>query len=120
MAKKINFTEAKIYITASFNNTIITITDKNGNVFITKSPRMLGFKGAKRSTPFAAQEASMEAASQAQKLGIKTVDVIVQGTGSGRESAIRAINAAGLKITSIEDATPIAHNGCRPKKRTRG
>jgi small subunit ribosomal protein S11 len=106
-------------IQASFNNTIITITDKQGNTITWASPGLVGFSGSKKSTPFAAQLAATDAARRAKDLGLISVDVLVKGPGSGRESAIRAISAAGLSVTSIRDITPIPHNGCRSRKKRR-
>ena len=111
--------EAVAHILATFNNTIITITDKKGNVIAWSSCGAIGFKGSKKSTPFAAQVASDSAAKKSMEHGVKTVEVLVKGPGSGRESAIRALQAAGLQITLIKDVTPIPHNGCRPPKRRR-
>ncbi len=107
------------HIQASFNNTIITITDKQGNVLVWSTPGIVGYAGSKKSTPFAAQVAAADAAKKAKDIGLKEVDVLVKGPGFGRESAIRALQAAGLVITSIKDCTPIPHNGCRPKKKRR-
>ncbi|MFH1441830.1 MAG: 30S ribosomal protein S11 [Candidatus Omnitrophota bacterium] len=107
------------HILASFNNTIINITDKQGNTLAWSTPGMVGYSGSKKSTPFAAQIAATDAAKKAKDIGIKEVDVYVKGPGFGRESAIRAIQAAGLTVTSIRDITPIPHNGCRPKKKRR-
>jgi small subunit ribosomal protein S11 len=107
------------HIRASFNNTIITITDKQGNVLVWSAPGVVGYSGSKKSTPFAAQIAATDAAKKAREIGLKEVDVYVRGPGSGRESAIRALQATGLTITSIRDVTPIPHNGCRPKKKRR-
>ena len=107
------------HITASFNNTIVTITDPQGNALCWSSSGQAGFKGSKKSTPFAAQVASERAAKKAVEMGMKEVEVYVRGPGSGRESAIRAIQAAGLQVSSIRDVTPIPHNGCRPPKRRR-
>lgn len=107
------------HIQSTFNNTIVTITDLNGNVLAWSSAGAKGFKGSKRSTPFAAQMAAEDAAKKAIDLGMKSVGILVKGPGAGRESAIRAIQAAGLKITMIKDVTPIPHNGCRPPKRRR-
>ena len=104
---------------ATFNNTLITITDRKGNALAWSSCGAVGFKGSKKSTPFAAQVASDSAAKKAMEHGVKTVEVVVKGPGSGRESAIRALQAAGLQITLIKDVTPIPHNGCRPPKRRR-
>jgi small subunit ribosomal protein S11 len=106
-------------IKATFNNTIITITDKQGNTIAWATPGVVGFTGSKKSTPFAAQVAAGEAAKRAKDLGIETLEVLVKGPGSGRESAIRALAAAGLQITVIRDVTPIPHNGCRPRKKRR-
>ncbi len=117
---KRSYTKGVAHIHASFNNTIVTITDEKGNVIAWSSSGALGFKGAKKSTPFAAQGAAEAAAKAAVDQGIKTVDVDVKGPGAGRESAIRALELGGLKVTSIIDTTPIPHNGCRPPKRPRG
>ena len=108
-----------VHIQASFNNTIVTITDPNGNVLSWKSSGSLGFRGSRKGTPFAAQQAAMNAANQARDHGLRSVDVRVSGPGSGRESAVRALAAAGLDVRSIRDVTPIPHNGCRPPKRRR-
>ncbi|MCX5696149.1 MAG: 30S ribosomal protein S11 [Candidatus Omnitrophica bacterium] len=107
------------HIQASFNNTIITITDKQGNVLVWSAPGIVGYSGSKKSTPFAAQIAASDAARKAKEIGIKDVEVRVKGPGFGRESAIRALQASGLIITLIKDVTPIPHNGCRPKKKRR-
>ncbi|MBN2097247.1 MAG: 30S ribosomal protein S11 [Candidatus Omnitrophica bacterium] len=107
------------HIQATFNNTIITIADKKGNAVASTSCGAVGFSGSKKSTPFAAQIAATNCARKAKELGVKQVEVYVKGPGSGRESAIRAIQAAGLNITAIKDVTPIPHNGCRPPKRRR-
>jgi small subunit ribosomal protein S11 len=107
------------FIKASFNNTLITITDTKGAVLCWASAGTSGFKGSRKSTPFAGQMAAQQAAEKAIKFGMKEVEVRVKGPGSGRESAITALQAAGLKIKSIEDTTPLPHNGCRPKKRRR-
>lgn len=107
------------HIQASFNNTIITITDKQGNVLVWSAPGIVGYSGSKKSTPFAAQIAAADAAKKAKEVGLKEIEVYVKGPGFGRESAIRALQAAGLTITSIRDVTPIPHNGCRPKKKRR-
>lgn len=106
-------------IQATFNNTIVTISDKQGNTIVWASPGLVGFSGSKKSTPFAAQLAATDAARRAKELGLISVDVLVKGPGSGRESAIRAIAAAGLSVTSIRDITPIPHNGCRSRKKRR-
>lgn len=107
------------HILASFNNTVVTITDLQGNTLCWSSSGAAGFKGSKKSTPFAAQVASEQAARKAQELGMKEVKVYIKGPGAGRESAIRALQAAGLQVSSIHDVTPIPHNGCRPPKRRR-
>ena len=111
--------EGIAFIKASFNNTIITITDKNGNAIAWKSAGSLGFKGSRKSTPFAASQAAEELAKETIDRGLTTVEVRVKGPGGGRESSIRSLRAAGLNITSITDMTPIPHNGCRPPKRRR-
>ena len=108
-----------VHIQASFNNTIVTISDTTGNVLAWKSSGSLGFRGSRKGTPFAAQQAAMNAANQARDHGVRTIEVRVNGPGSGRESAIRALAAAGLDVKSIKDVTPIPHNGCRPPKRRR-
>ena len=107
------------YIQSSFNNTIITITDPQGNVVSWSSGGVVGFKGSRKSTPFAAQLAAENAAKKAMENGLKTVDVFIKGPGAGREAALRALQSAGLKIHLIRDVTPIPHNGCRPPKRRR-
>ena len=107
------------HIQSTFNNTIVMITDVHGNAIAWSSAGALGFKGSRKSTPFAAQMASEAAAKSAQEHGLKTVEVTVKGPGSGRESAIRALAAAGLEVTAIRDVTPVPHNGCRPPKRRR-
>jgi small subunit ribosomal protein S11 len=107
------------HIHASFNNTIVAISDPNGNVVVWSSAGRKGFKGSRKSTPFAAQVAAEDAAKRALDMGMKSVSVLVKGPGAGRETAIRALAAAGLKITAIRDITPIPHNGCRPPKRRR-
>lgn len=117
---KRSYTKGVAHIHASFNNTIVTITDEQGNAIAWSSSGALGFKGAKKSTPFAAQTCAEACAKMAVDQGLKTVDVDVKGPGAGRESAIRALSQAGLTITSIVDTTPIPHNGCRPPKRRRG
>lgn len=117
--KAISSPSAVAHIQASFNNTIITITDKQGNVIVWSAPGILGFSGSKKSTPFAAQIAASDAAKKAKDLGVKEVEVLVKGPGSGRESAIRALQASGLVVTAIKDVTPVPHNGCRPQKRRR-
>lgn len=117
--KTLDITSGIAHIQASFNNTIITITDKQGNVLTWSAPGVVGFSGSKRSTPFAAQIAASDAAKKVKAMGLKEVDVYVKGPGSGRESAIRALQASGLIIKLIKDVTPIPHNGCRPPKKRR-
>lgn len=107
------------HVRASFNNTRITITDPGGDVLASESGGTTGQKGSRKSTPFAAQQAAANAARKVKRLGLTEVDVLVNGPGSGRESAITALQAAGLKVLSIEDVTPIPHNGCRPRKKRR-
>jgi small subunit ribosomal protein S11 len=108
-----------VHIQASFNNTIVTISDQAGNVISWKSSGSLGFRGSRKGTPFAAQQAAMTAANMARDHGLRSVEVRVSGPGSGRESAIRALASAGIEVRSIKDSTPIPHNGCRPPKRRR-
>jgi len=108
-----------VHIQASFNNTVVTISDPNGNVVSWSSSGSLGFRGSRKGTPFAAQQAAQHAANAARDHGMRTVEVRVKGPGSGRESAIRALASAGLEVRSIKDVTPIPHNGCRPPKRRR-
>ena len=108
-----------VHIQATFNNTIVTITDGQGNTLSWKSSGSLGFRGSRKGTPFAAQQAAQNAANQARDHGLRSVDVRVSGPGSGRESAVRALAAAGIDVRSIRDVTPIPHNGCRPPKRRR-
>ena len=108
-----------VFIQASFNNTIVTITDQQGNTLSWKSAGSLGFRGSRKGTPFAAQQAASGAASLARDHGLRSVDVRVAGPGSGRESAIRALATAGIEVRSIRDVTPMPHNGCRPPKRRR-
>ena len=114
-----NVAEGVAHILATFNNTIVSITDRSGNVVVWGSCGSSGFSGSKKSTPFAAQVTAEAAAKKAIEHGMKTVEVYVKGPGSGRESAIRALQAAGLSISAIRDVTPIPHNGCRPPKRRR-
>lgn len=116
---KKNIERGQAHIQSSFNNTIVTITDMAGNALSWASSGGLGFRGSRKSTPFAAQMAAEEAAKAAMEHGLKSVEVMVKGPGSGREAAIRALQAAGLEITLIRDVTPIPHNGCRPPKRRR-
>ena len=108
-----------VHVQASFNNTIVTISDMGGNVLAWKSSGSLGFRGSRKGTPFAAQQASMNAANMAREHGLRSVEVRVSGPGSGRESAIRALAAAGIEVRTIKDVTPMPHNGCRPPKRRR-
>ncbi len=114
-----NVTTGFAHIQATFNNTIITITDHEGHVLVWATPGIVGFSGSKKSTPFAAQVAAADAAKRAKDMGLKTIEVLVKGPGSGRESAIRALQAGGLNITSIKDITPLPHNGCRARKKRR-
>ena len=114
-----NIDKGEAHIHSSFNNTIVTITDTNGNTISWGSAGGQGFKGSRKSTPFAAGEVAEKAAKAAMEHGLKTVEVYVKGPGAGRESAIRSLQAAGLEISSIKDVTPIPHNGCRPPKRRR-
>ena len=115
---KKNVVEGIAHIHASFNNTIVTITDRQGNALSWATSGAAGFKGSRKSTPFAAQVAAEKASKVAQECGVKNLEVRIKGPGPGRESAVRALNAAGFKITSISDVTPVPHNGCRaPKKR---
>ena len=116
---KKNIPEGIAHIHATFNNTITTITDKDGNAISWASSGAIGFKGSKKSTPFAAQMAAEAAAKVSMENGMKTVEVAVKGPGSGREAAIRSLQATGLEVTAIRDVTPIPHNGCRPPKRRR-
>lgn len=115
--KNVSYGVAHIYST--FNNTIITITDKGGNVLAWASGGNVGFKGTRKSTPYAAQLAAQQAAKQAQGHGVQQVDVLVKGPGPGRESAIRSLQTVGLQVNTIRDVTPVPHNGCRPPKRRR-
>ncbi|CDM66138.1 30S ribosomal protein S11 [Pyrinomonas methylaliphatogenes] len=117
--EKKNIPVGIVHISASFNNTLISVTDLEGNVLVQSSAGARGFRGSRKGTPFAAQQAAFDAASRAKELGMQQCEVRVKGPGSGRESAIRAIHSAGLKITAIRDTTPIPHNGCRPPKRRR-
>jgi small subunit ribosomal protein S11 len=114
-----NITSGVAHVNASFNNTMITITDAQGNTISWSSAGTMGFKGSRKSTPYAAQMAAEDAGRKAQEHGVRTLEVEVQGPGSGRESALRALGAVGFQITAIRDVTPIAHNGCRPPKRRR-
>jgi len=112
-------TQGKAYVVATFNNTIVTITDNIGNTIAQKSAGAVGFKGARRSTPYAASQAAEMASRDAYNMGLKEVAIVVKGAGNGRMSAIKSIKAGGLNVLSIIDLTPIPHNGCRPKKRRR-
>ena len=114
-----NITSGVAHVNASFNNTMITITDAQGNTIAWSSAGTMGFKGSRKSTPYAAQMAAEDAGKKAQEHGVRTLEVEVQGPGSGRESALRALAAVGFNITAIRDVTPIAHNGCRAPKRRR-
>ena len=114
-----NVTSGIVHVKATFNNTIVTITDAKGDTLCWATAGNSGFKGSRKSTPFAGQMAAQSAAEKAMKMGMKDVEVRVKGPGGGRESAITALEAAGLSVKSIEDVTPLPHNGCRPKKRRR-
>ncbi len=111
--------EGVVHIQATFNNTIITISDPQGNTLAWSTAGAQGFKGSRKSTPFAAQMAAQEACKKAQEYGVKSAFAYIKGPGSGRESALRAINASGIRITGIKDVTPVPHNGCRPPKKRR-
>jgi small subunit ribosomal protein S11 len=117
--EKKNIPVGIVYISASFNNTLISITDSEGNLISQSSSGARGFRGSRKGTPFAAQQAAYDAANRAKDVGLQQVEVRVKGPGGGRESAIRAISSAGIRITAIRDLTPIPHNGCRPPKRRR-
>ena len=117
--KKKNIAEGNVYIQATFNNTIVTVTDRMGNAISWASAGALGFKGAKKSTPFAAQSTAEAAARKAKELGLMEAHVFVKGPGNGGESAIRALGVLGIRVKSIQDITPIPHNGCRPQKKRR-
>ncbi len=114
-----NITAGVAHVNSSFNNTMITISDAQGNTISWSSAGHMGFKGSRKSTPYAAQMAAEDAGRKAQEHGVRTIEVLVQGPGGGRESALRALQAVGFTISSIKDVTPIAHNGCRPPKRRR-
>ncbi len=116
---KKNVARAIVHIKASFNNTLITITDVDGDAICASSAGCMGFKGSRKSTPFAAQQAASRAAGAAKRSGVREVEIRVNGPGAGREPAVSALQAAGLRISSIEDVTPLPHNGCRPAKRRR-
>ena len=117
--EKMNIVKGQVHINSTFNNSMVTITDTQGNAISWASAGGMGFRGSKKSTPFAAQTAAETAARAAMEHGLKTVEVFVKGPGSGREAAIRALQTAGLEVTMIKDVTPIPHNGCRPPKRRR-
>jgi small subunit ribosomal protein S11 len=117
--EKKNIHQGLVFVTSTFNNTIVTITDTQGNTLSWGSAGNAGFKGARKGTPFAAQQAAENAAKAAKEHGLRTVEVLVSGPGGGRETAIRALQAAGIDITLIKDITPMPHNGCRPPKRRR-
>jgi len=117
--EKKNVPTGLVYVQASFNNTIVTFTDLTGNVLCWSSSGSLGFRGSRKGTPFAAQQAALTAATRAKDSGVRTVTVYVSGPGAGRESAVRALATAGIDVRNIKDATPIPHNGCRPPKKRR-
>ncbi len=117
--EKRNVPEGVVHVQATFNNTIVTFSDRQGNVVAWSSSGALGFRGSRKGTPFAAQQASVTAAKRAREAGMRVVEVRVSGPGSGRESAVRALSAAGFEVRAIRDTTPIPHNGCRPPKRRR-
>ncbi|MCL5003770.1 MAG: 30S ribosomal protein S11 [Patescibacteria group bacterium] len=114
-----NLSQGKVYITSGFNNTIVTLTDTSGQVLLWGSSGMSGFKGARKSTPFAASTTALNLARKALELGVSQVSVFVKGPGAGRDAAVKSLKAGGLEINAITDVTPIPHNGCRPKKRRR-
>ena len=116
--KKVEAT-GQVHITSSFNNIIITVTDMAGNTISWSAAGKMGFRGSKKNTPYAAQVAATDCAKKAYDLGLRKVDIFVKGTGAGRESAIRAVNAVGIEVATIKDITPLPHNGCRPPKRRR-
>jgi len=116
---KRSVSKAVAHVQSTFNNTIVTITDGNGDVLCWGSAGTIGYSGSRKSTPFAAQRAAEQAATAALKFGVKEIDVKVKGPGSGRESAVRSLQASGLRVLTIEDVTPLPHNGCRPRKRRR-
>ncbi|HON57648.1 MAG TPA: 30S ribosomal protein S11 [bacterium] len=117
--RRISVVKGKVFVQSTFNNTIITVTDENGNTIAWSSAGTTGFKGSKKGTGYAAQLAAEAVATQVKELGVKRVDVYVKGPGAGRESSIRALQAAGLIVENIKDTTPIPHNGCRPRKKRR-
>ena len=114
-----NIVRANVHIKSTFNNIIITVTDLDGNVVVWESAGGIGFKGSRKSTPFAAQRAAESVARKAVEHGVQKVDIFIKGTGSGRETAVRTIQAAGIEVLGVNDITPVPHNGCRPKKRRR-
>ncbi|MCC5828687.1 MAG: 30S ribosomal protein S11 [Phycisphaeraceae bacterium] len=114
-----NVARGIVHVKATFNNTMVTVTDMNGEVLAWASAGTIGFKGSRKSTPFAATRAAEDVADKVKKMGLNEVEVRIRGSGSGRESAVTALQSRGLKITAIEDRTPIPHNGCRPRKRRR-
>lgn len=116
---KKNVPEGVVHVHATFNNTVVTITDKDGNVITWAAPGAVGFKGSKKSTPYAAGIAAEKAAKEAHDMGMRKVNVVVKGVGPGRDTAVRSLEVAGLEVMSISDVTPIPHNGCRPPKRPR-
>jgi small subunit ribosomal protein S11 len=116
---KRNVPIGRCFVQAGFGNTIVTFTDLNGNTIAWSSAGMLGFKGSRKGTPFAAQVAAEDAGKKAMEAGMKTVDVVIRGPGAGREPAVRALSGLGIRVTSLKDLTPIPHNGCRPPKRRR-
>ena len=117
--EKKNVSTGIVHVQASFNNTIVTFTDQTGNVLAWSSSGSLGFRGSRKGTPFAAQQASLTAANKAKEFGLRVVEVRVSGPGAGRESAVRALSTAGIDVRHIKDTTPIPHNGCRPPKKRR-
>lgn len=118
--KKISVQKAKVFVTSSYNNTMITITDYDGNVLAWSSPGVVGFKGSKKSTAFAATKAAEDAVAKVQKYGVKQATIIVKGTGMGRQAAVKGLRTAGLRLTSMSDHTPIPHGGTTPRKKPRG
>ncbi|MCP4750254.1 MAG: 30S ribosomal protein S11 [Proteobacteria bacterium] len=117
--EKKNVPNARVYISATFNNTIVSVTDLDGNVISWSSTGLHGFKGSRKSTPYAARKVGEDAINKSLEHGVKQVEIIVKGPGSGRESALRAVAASGIRVTQIRDTTPVPHNGCRPPKRRR-
>jgi len=117
--EKKNIPNAKVYISATFNNTIVSVTDLDGNVISWSSTGLHGFKGSRKSTPYAARIVGEDAINKALEHGVKQVEIVVKGPGSGRESALRAVASSGIKVNQIKDTTPVPHNGCRPPKRRR-